>query len=149
MSGPVLLRADSAFYGQATVSAAIKAGADVSVTVRLDKRVKAAIATIDEHAWTTIQYTDAVFDDDAGRWISRAEVAELSYVAFGSKKKADQVPGRLVVRRIPALNPNAAPGQSTLFDTWRFHTFFTTSNPEVLDTVNADKTHRGHAPHAG
>ena len=27
-------------------------------------------------------------------------------------------------------------------DTWRFHAFFTTSD---LDTVTADKTHRGHA----
>ena len=33
-------------------------------------------------------------------------------------------------------------GQPTLFDTWRFHAFFTTS---TLDTVTADKTHRGHA----
>ena len=30
----------------------------------------------------------------------------------------------------------------TLFDTHRFHAFFTTSD---LDTVTADKTHRGHA----
>ena len=50
------------------------------------------------------------------------------------------MPGRLVVRRIPDLNP--APGQDSLFDTWRFHAFFTTS---TLDTVTADKIHRGHA----
>lgn len=141
----VLMRADSAFYGQATVSAALKAGADVSVTVRLDQRVKAAIAAIAQDAWTTIDYTDAVFDETAGRWVSRAEVAEIDYVAFASKKNADRVPGRLVVRRIPDLNPKAAPGQSTLFDTWRFHAFFTTSDPAALDTVAADKIHRGHA----
>src|SRR5680860_166472 len=41
-----LMRADSAFYGSATVGAALRAGADVSVTVRLDKRIKAAVATI-------------------------------------------------------------------------------------------------------
>jgi len=35
-----LLHADSAFYGHPTIAAAIKAGAEVSVTVRLDKRVK-------------------------------------------------------------------------------------------------------------
>jgi len=137
-----LLRADSAFYGHPTVSAAIRAGADVSVTVRLDKRVKAAIATIDGDAWQTIQYTDAVFDEATDQWISRAEVAEIDFTAFTSKKKADQVPGRLVVRRIPDLNPSANHGQATLFDTWRFHAFFTTS---TLDTVAADKTHRGHA----
>ena len=140
-----LLRADSAFYGHPTVSAAIRAGADVSVTVRLDKRVKAAIATIADDAWQTIQYTDAVFDETTDTWISRAEVAEIDFTAFTSKKKADQVPGRLVVRRIPDLNPKAGAGQATLFDTWRFHAFFTTSDPDILDTVAADKTHRGHA----
>ncbi len=50
------------------------------------------------------------------------------------------MPGRLVVRRIPDLNTE--PGQDALFDLWRFHAFFTTSD---LDTVTADKTHRGHA----
>ena len=39
------------------------AGADVSVTVRLDPKVKAAIATIGDDAWTPIEYTDAVFDE--------------------------------------------------------------------------------------
>ena len=29
--------------------------------------------------------------------------------------------------------------------TWRFHAFFTTTDPAVLDTVAADKVHRGHA----
>jgi hypothetical protein len=135
-----LVRADSAFYGHPTVSAAVKAGADVSVTVRLDRRVKTAIGSITGDAWQTIQYTDAVFDEATQRWISRAEVAEVPFTAFSSRKKADQLPGRLVVRRIPDLNPD--PGQDSLFDTWRFHAFFTTS---TLDPVTADKTHRGHA----
>jgi hypothetical protein len=144
-TGQVLLRADSAYYGHAVVNAAGRAGADVSVTVRLDKRVKAAIAGIDEQAWQPIAYTDAVFDEHSGRWISRAEVTEIPFTAFSSKKKAEQVPGRLVVRRIPDLNPKAAPGQATLFELWRHHAFFTTSDPAAFDTVAADKTHRGHA----
>jgi len=139
-TGKPLLRADSAFYGHPTVSATMKAGADVSVTVRLDPRVKAAIAGISDDAWQTIAYTDAIFDEQSQQWISRAEVAETSFTAFTSRKKADQVPGRLVVRRIPDLNHRQ--GQDTLFDTWRFHAFFTTS---TLDTVSADKIHRGHA----
>ncbi|HET9254077.1 MAG TPA: transposase, partial [Pseudonocardiaceae bacterium] len=57
----------------------------------------------------------------------------------------DHVPGRLIVRRIPDLNPKANQGQNTLFDLWRFHAFFTTSDPDVTDTVTADKTHRHHA----
>jgi len=40
-----------------------------------------------------------VFDETAGAWICRAEVAEIGFTAFGSRNKAEQVPGRLVVRR--------------------------------------------------
>ena len=47
-----------------------------------------------------------------------------------------------MVRRIPDFNPSGSHGQQSLFDTWRFHAFFTTTD---LDTVTADKTHRGHA----
>ena len=141
----LLVRADSAFYSQPMVAAALRTGADVSVTVRLDPRVKATIATIDDDAWTPIEYTDAVFDEQTNTWVSRAEVAEVPFTAFTSKKKSEQVPGRLVVRRIPDLNPAKNHGQDTLFDTWRFHAFFTTTDPDEYDTVAADKTHRGHA----
>src|SRR5450759_3042097 len=121
----VLLRADSAFYGHSPVGAAVRAGAQVSVTVRLDPTVKAAIAAIPNDAWQAIEYTNAVFDQTTGAWISAAEVAEIPFTAFAAQKKTDQVPGRLVVRRIPDLNPHL--GQATLFETWRFHAFFTLS----------------------
>ena len=140
-TGKPLLRADSAFYGHRSVAAALRGGADVSITVRLDTKVQAAIAAIAEDAWTPIEYTDAVYDETTGAWVSRAEVAEIDFTAFSSKKASKQVPGRLVVRRIPDLNPTSE-GQATLFDVWRFHAFFTTTE---LDTVTADKTHRGHA----
>ncbi|HYJ56532.1 MAG TPA: IS1380 family transposase [Mycobacterium sp.] len=139
---PPLMRADSAFYGYPTVAAAMRGGAQVSITARQDRKVKAAIAAIDENAWTPIEYTDAVYDESTGQWISRAEVAEIAFTAFSSKKASHHVPGRLVVRRIPDLNPTSGTGQATLFDVWRFHAFFTTTD---LDTVTADKTHRGHA----
>ena len=144
---PVLVRADSAFYGSPTINAAIAAGADVSVTARMTSQVKAAIAGITEGAWRAIEYTDAIFDEDARVWISRAEVAEVPFTAFATKSKAHQVPGRLVVRRIPDVNAaaNKAAGQDTLFDAWRFHAFFTTTDPAVLGTVAADATHRAHA----
>jgi hypothetical protein len=45
------------------------------------------------------------------------------------------------VRQIPELNKTNL-DQPTLFDTHRFHAFFTIS---ILDTVTADKTHRAHA----
>jgi Transposase DDE domain group 1 len=139
----VLVRADSAFYGHPTIGAAISAGADVSVTVRLTKTIKRAIASIDDDgAWTPIEYTNAIYDEDSDTWISRAEVAEIPFTAFASQKKAHQIPGRLVVRRIPDLRPKKDQDQGTLFDIWRFHAFFTTTD---LDTVTADKTHRHHA----
>ena len=141
----VLVRADSAFYSHALVTAVLKAGAEVSITVRMDPAVKRAITTIGEDAWTTIKYTDAIYDQATGTWVSNAQVAEIPFTAFVSKKKADQVFGRLVVRRIPELNPTQSTGQETLFDTWRFHAFFTTTAPEDLDTVAADQTHRRHA----
>jgi Transposase DDE domain group 1 len=141
-AGPVLVRADSAFYGHATVSTAAKAGAAVSVTARMDPAIKRAIAGIRPEAWKPIQYTDAVFDEATDRWISTAEVAETPFTAFSSRRQAEHVTGRLVVRRIPDLNPHAGAGQPTMFETYRFHAFFTTS---TLETVAADKTHRGHA----
>ena len=141
----VLLRADSAFYSHALVTAARKAGAEVSITVRMDPAVKRAITGIDAEAWTTIRYPDALYDEATGTWISKAQVAEVPFTAFVSHKKADQIPGRLIVRRIPELNPKKSDGQETLFDAWRFHAFFTTTDPGALDTVAADQTHRRHA----
>lgn len=146
-SGRVLLRADSAYYGHAVIGAAVKAQAEVSVTVRLDARVKAAISGIDEDAWTTIEYPRAIFDEDTGTWISSAQVAEVPYVAFTSKKKSEQVTGRLVVRRIPDANAEKKKraGQHGLFELYRHHAFFTTTNAGAADTVTVDKVHRAHA----
>src|SRR5829696_4980079 len=137
----VLVRADSAFYSHALVAAVLGAGADVSITVRMDPAVKRAITTIGEDAWTTIKYTDAIYDEATGTWVSKAQIAEIPFTAFTSKKKADQIPGRLIVRRIPELNPKQSTGQEALFDTWRFHAFFTTTAPADLDTVAADLAH--------
>lgn len=137
----MLLRADSAYYGFQVVNAALRAGADVSITARQDPAVKRAIATIPETAWTPIEYTGAIFDDTTGTWISKAEVAEVPFTAFTSRAKNDHVAGRLVVRRIPELNKKDL-DHPTPFDTHRFHAFFTTS---TLDTVTADQVHRRHA----
>ncbi len=137
----VLVRADSAYYGFAAVNAALTTGADVSITARMDPAVKRAIATIPDDGWETIKYPDAIYDEDTERWISKAEVAEVPFTAFASRKKSERVTGRLVVRRIPELNKKNLE-HPTLFDTHRFHAFFTTS---TLDTVEADKTHRQHA----
>ncbi|WP_156233115.1 IS1380 family transposase [Corynebacterium occultum] len=140
----ILLRADSAYYGHPSISAAIKAGAEVSVTTRMTSNITQAITQIPDTSWETIEYTDAVFDEGTQRWISSAEVAEIPFTAFTSRKKTDHIPGRLVVRRIPELNKKDI-DQPGLFDLYRFHAVFTTADPDILDTVAADKTHRQHA----
>lgn len=84
---------------------------------------------------------DAIFDDSTNTWISKAEFAEIFFTAFTSRAKKDHVTGRLVVRRIPELNKKDLQ-HPTLFDTHRFHAFFTTP---TLDTVIVDQVHRRHA----
>ncbi|WP_425552230.1 transposase, partial [Georgenia ruanii] len=51
VSGRVLCRADSAYYGHAFVGTALRHGVWFSVTARMDPQVKATIAGIDEDAW--------------------------------------------------------------------------------------------------
>ena len=138
-----LVHTDSAFYGRALIGAAVRAGADVSVTVRMDPKVKAAITTVNNQAWASIGTpTPSLTGPPAGGSPGRRSPRFPSPLSPG-RRKNDRVPGRLVVRRIPDLR--STDGQETLFDPWRFHAFFTTTDPTVLDTVAADKNHRGHS----
>jgi len=140
----MLCRADSAYYGHAFVGTAIRHGAWFSVTARMNPAVLAAIAGIDEQAWTPIAYPDAVWEEAEQRWICDAEVAEVPFVAFTSRRKAEHVACRLVVRRVKRLQPLASDGstQGELFAAHRHHAFITTS---TLSLVQADQAHRGHA----
>ena len=143
-AGQVLARADSAYYGWAFVGTAIRQHAWFSVTVRMNPQVIAAIAGIPDQAWTPIRYTDAVWDDHERRWISQAEVAEVPFVAFTSRRKSEHVTCRLVVRRVKRQQPKTGDGtvQGELFAAYRHHGFITNS---TLDTVTADERHRDHA----
>jgi hypothetical protein len=140
-TGTLVVRMDSAFYGAPACSAARRAGACFSVTVRMDPKVRAAIAAIGEQAWTPIRYPRAIWDDQLGRWISDAQVAEVKYTAFTSRK-GQAMTGRLIVRRVKDLNRKADGGQGELFTTWRYHAVFTDS-PFTL--LQAEEHHRGHA----
>ena len=73
--------------------------------------------------------------------MSDAEVAEIRYTAFTSKK-GGAITARLIVRRVKDLNRQAAAGQDELFDVWRHHAVFTDS-PFV--TLQAEEQHRDHA----
>lgn len=140
----VLTRADSAFYTSKVIAAIRRGGSRFSITARLNKSVRAAIASIAELAWTPIRYPNAIYDEAEQRWVSDAEVAEVAYTAFASKKKSKQVTGRLIVRRVKRLNPAAGDGseQSELFAAYRYHAVFTDS---TLELVQAEAIHRGHA----
>jgi len=41
-----------------------------SVTTRIDAKIRAACDSIPDDQWLDIQYPQAVFDEDTGRWIS-------------------------------------------------------------------------------
>jgi hypothetical protein len=139
-SGQILVRADSAYCSSAIVQAVSKAGARFSVGMPLNSRVLAAITTIDEAAWTRIDYPWAIPDPDTGELISAAEIAEIPFTAFTSKPKAKHVTARLIVRRIPERNTSKL--QDSLFPAYRYHALFT-DNPDPL--VETESTHRGHA----
>ena len=144
VTGQVMARADSAYYGWDYVGTAIRHDAWFSVTARMDPAVTAAIGGIDEQAWTTIRYPHAIWDEDQRRWVSDAQVAEVAFTAFTSRRKAQHVACRLVVRRVLRLQPKAADGtvQGELFADYRHHAFITNS---TLDMVTADARHRDHA----
>jgi hypothetical protein len=139
-SGIMIVRADSAFYSAAFTHAVRRSGAFFSVTVQMNPHAERAITAIADDAWTPIRYPRAIWDDQAGRWVSDAEIAEVPYTAFASKP-AGAVTARLIVRRVRDLSPKAA-GQGELFPAWRYHAVFTDS-PFVL--AQAEAQHRGHA----
>jgi Transposase DDE domain group 1 len=142
-SGLVTVRADSAYYGHDVIAAARRGGARFSITVRMNRTVVTAISGIAESAWTPIHYPNAIWDEDEQRLVSDAEVAEVPFTAFTSRRKTDHINARLIVRRVRRLNPKSvADGQGELFPDYRHHGVFTDS---PLTMLQAEKTHRAHA----
>jgi len=138
----ITVRADSAYYQRPVVAAVRVAGARFSITARMNPQITKAITGIPTAAWTPIKYPRAIFDEQAGGWISDAALAEGPFTAFTSRPKAEQVTARLIVRRVKRLNPAASAGQGELFDTFRYHAVFTDSAETMLD---AEAHHRDHA----
>src|SRR3954453_18844926 len=135
VSGQILVRGDSSYGNRAVVGTCRRHDAQFSLVMARNTAIDRAIAAIDEHAWTPVEYPGAVRDPDTGDWISDAEAAEISYPAFASTK--DRFTARLVVRRV-----KDARFRDALFPVWRYHPFFTTTD---LPTAEADITHRQHA----
>jgi len=141
--GLVTVRADSAFYSYPIIAAARRAGARFSVTARLTPAVTSAITTIPDQGWTPIRYPNAIWDDDEQRLVSDAEVAEIEFTAFTSRRRTEHITARLIVRRVRRLNPTTVPpGQTEAFAVYRYHAVFTDSGEPMLA---AEATHRDHA----
>ena len=138
-TGVLIARMDSAYYQSDVVASVLRHKAHFSITARLLPPVRRAIDAIPTDAWTPIKYTNAIYDQDQQRWVSEAEVAEIPFTAFGSKAKTKQATARLIVRRVPDINPA---NQNPLFTVYRHHAVFTNS---PLPMLQAESDHRGHA----
>ena len=118
-------------------------GARFSVTARMDKAVTRTITQIPEDGWVGIKYAHAIYDQDEQRWVSDAQVAEITFTAFTSRRKNEHITARLIVRRVKRLNPKSAPtGQGELFSVWRHHAVFTDSHESMLDAEATTATIR-------
>ncbi len=130
-TGPLTVRADSAFYSKAVLATAAKFDVRFSITVRQDKRIRAAIAAIDESTWQPIPYWLSTPE------VSGADIAETPFTVFASDRRhARDV--RLVVRRV-----RPTPGsQLALFTPWDYHAFIT---DRTLPLAELEADHRRHA----
>ena len=139
--GLVIVRADSAYFNHDTIAGITAGGAQFSITARMNTAVTRAIATINDTDWTTIRYPHALYDEAQQVWISDAEVAEVPFTAFRSRRNADHLTARLIVRRVRRLNTHAK-AQSELLPGYRYHAVFTNS---TFALVEAEACHRDHA----
>lgn len=115
-TGPIVLRADSAFWSAKVITACRDHNVRFSITVRATKAVVAAIDGIDETAWVDIDYTDG----------GVAQVAETTLAGR-----------RPIVRRTRLVG-----AQAQLWPDWRHHAFITDLDG---DAVAVDADHRAHA----
>lgn len=124
-TGPLTVRADSAFYSKSLLWALRKADVRFSVTVRMNKSIRAAIDAIPDEAWTPIPY-----------WLEGgADVAEVAYTCFSGRHKLDV---RLIVRRVRPT-PGSQLALDVVFD---YHALVTDRDGTTL-ALEAD--HRAHA----
>ena len=110
-AGLVTVRADSAYYTHDVIAAARRGGARFSVTARMNHTVVKAISEIEESAWTPIHYPNAIWDHDEQRFISDAQVAEVPFTAFTSRRQSEHISGRLIVRRVKTTQPHLRPAR--------------------------------------
>ncbi len=81
-TGLIMVRADSAFYARTVIWACRRAGARFSVTVQMDNKIRQAIAAIPDEAGYTSATRRRSGTKTSKRWISDAQIAEITYTAF-------------------------------------------------------------------
>ncbi len=59
-AGIVVVRADAAYFNRDMIHATIRGGARFSITAKMNSTVTKAIACIEDDAWRTIKYTNAI-----------------------------------------------------------------------------------------
>ena len=130
-TGPLTIRADSAFYSKSVIATAVKFDVRFSITARQDKRIRTAIEAIGDDAWQPIPYWLSTPE------VSGADIAETTCTVFaGDTRHAREV--RLVVRRV-----RPTPGsQLALFTAWDYHAFVT---DRTLPLAEVEADHRRHA----
>jgi len=126
--GPLCVRADSGFFNWDVVDTLSRLGVTWSITVTINKQIRAAIDAIDEHDWADIVYPDS----------GAAQVAETIYVTGGYHSQRPLRRVRLVVRRTRLTDPT----QAQLWPDWRHHALITNID---LPTMQTDAFHRDHA----
>ena len=125
-AGEVTVRFDSGFWSHDTIKVLNRLNVRYTMAVRCGvNAIAAAIATIDENAWTPIDYTPD----------GEAQVADCAYTT-GTGTNA--VTRRLVVRRTRFTDKT----QQQLWPDWRHHAFLTDLTGPA---VEIDKFHRQHA----
>jgi hypothetical protein len=115
-TGELVMRFDSGFWSNTTISTLSRLGVGYTMGVRMVKSVVTAVSAIDEESWTPINYTCEGI----------AEVAECHYKGR-----------RLVVRRTRLVGR-----QATLWPEWRHFAFLTDQEGTA---VEVDAFHRAHA----
>ncbi|HEX3794650.1 MAG TPA: IS1380 family transposase [Acidimicrobiales bacterium] len=115
-TGGLIMRFDSGFWSNATIATLERLEVGFTMGVKMNKYVVSAISSIDESAWTPIEYTKD----------GEAQVAECDYKAR-----------RLIVRRTRLIG-----GQATLWPQWRHFAFLTDLDGDACDV---DAFHRSHA----
>ena len=126
--GRIDVRADAGFWSYDMVAALDQLGVGWSITARLNSKVRAHIADIDDEAWVRIGYPEG----------GEAYVAQTVTEMTNPRKRKEKLQVRLLVRRTRLRGP-----QQEFWPDWRYHAFVTNSD------ASAQEADRRHQPHAG